>query len=284
MQRGDGGEWITDLAAGGYWSEIAWDLTPEQRESVLAETRWTADRVFTEPSGPPAWRRLPSHYVLATDDQTLPTRDPGAVRGADGRRAHAAARQPLHAARALGAGGRDHRRRRPDGGDAGERDRPPSARAVGVVRRRRPGAEGGRRRRLRRSQRGEVLGRRRRVRVRQVGDGDEPDRPQPRARDDDRGRRALRRPQPRRRLERGAAPDPRQGHRDGLPGRAGRAQPAPARRRPDRRDDPRAPRPSRAPTPGRGPRSCSPTSASRARARHRTATRTSSPAACGSGS
>jgi pimeloyl-ACP methyl ester carboxylesterase len=73
MQRGDGGEWITDLAAGGYWSEIAWDLTPQQRESVLAETRWTADRVFTEPSGPPAWRRLPSHYVLATEDQTLPT-------------------------------------------------------------------------------------------------------------------------------------------------------------------------------------------------------------------
>jgi pimeloyl-ACP methyl ester carboxylesterase len=73
MERGEAGEWITDLAAPGYWSEIAWDLTPAQRESVLAETCWTADRVFTEPSGPPAWRRLPTHYVLATEDQTLPT-------------------------------------------------------------------------------------------------------------------------------------------------------------------------------------------------------------------
>lgn len=72
MQRGDDGEWITALD-GGYWRDIAWDLTPEQRESVLTETRWTADRVFTEPSGPPAWRRLPAHYVLATEDQTLPT-------------------------------------------------------------------------------------------------------------------------------------------------------------------------------------------------------------------
>jgi pimeloyl-ACP methyl ester carboxylesterase len=73
MERGDGGEWITDLAAPGYWSEIAWDLTPAQRASVLAETRWTADRVFTEPSGPPAWRHLPTYYVLATEDRTLPT-------------------------------------------------------------------------------------------------------------------------------------------------------------------------------------------------------------------
>jgi pimeloyl-ACP methyl ester carboxylesterase len=73
MQRGEAGEWITDLSVPGYWSEVAWDLTPEQRESVLAETRWTADRVFTEPSGAPAWRRLASHYVLAIDDRTLPT-------------------------------------------------------------------------------------------------------------------------------------------------------------------------------------------------------------------
>jgi pimeloyl-ACP methyl ester carboxylesterase len=72
MERDADGQWITDLARPGYWSEIAWDLEPEQRESVLAETRWTADRVFTEPSGPPAWRRLPSRYVLATDDRTLP--------------------------------------------------------------------------------------------------------------------------------------------------------------------------------------------------------------------
>jgi pimeloyl-ACP methyl ester carboxylesterase len=72
MERGAAGEWITDLASPGYWSEIAWDLTPEQRESVLAETRWTADRVFTEPSGMPAWRRLPTHYVVATEDRTLP--------------------------------------------------------------------------------------------------------------------------------------------------------------------------------------------------------------------
>lgn len=72
MERSAAGQWITGLSRPGYWSEIAWDLTTEQRESVIAETRWTADRVFTEPSGPPAWRRLPSRYVLATDDLTLP--------------------------------------------------------------------------------------------------------------------------------------------------------------------------------------------------------------------
>ncbi len=72
MERGEAGEWITDLSRPGYWREVAWDLTPEQRESVIAETRWTADRVFTEPSGPPAWRRLPTRYVIATDDKTLP--------------------------------------------------------------------------------------------------------------------------------------------------------------------------------------------------------------------
>jgi pimeloyl-ACP methyl ester carboxylesterase len=72
MERGPGGEWITDLERPAYWSEVAWDLTPEQRDSVVAETRWTADGVFVERSGPPAWKRLPSDYVLATDDKTLP--------------------------------------------------------------------------------------------------------------------------------------------------------------------------------------------------------------------
>lgn len=70
MKRGPAGEWISDCG-GDYWEQIAWDLTPEQRESVRLETRWTGPRVFTEPSGKPAWRHLPSWYMLARDDCTL---------------------------------------------------------------------------------------------------------------------------------------------------------------------------------------------------------------------
>lgn len=73
MKRGPAGEWMHDLTRGEFWPEVAWDLTPAQRESVMRETRWTADCVFTEPSGPPAWARLPSTYVLAEDDATLPS-------------------------------------------------------------------------------------------------------------------------------------------------------------------------------------------------------------------
>lgn len=73
MRRGRDGGWITDLTRAEYWSEVAWDLTAEQRESVVRETRWTADAVFTEPSGPPAWAGLPTTYVIAEDDATLPT-------------------------------------------------------------------------------------------------------------------------------------------------------------------------------------------------------------------
>ena len=70
MKRGPAGEWITDCD-GDYWQQIAWDLSPEQRETVRRETRWTAAQVFTEQSGKPAWRQLPTWYVLAEDDRTL---------------------------------------------------------------------------------------------------------------------------------------------------------------------------------------------------------------------
>jgi pimeloyl-ACP methyl ester carboxylesterase len=72
MKRGLAGEWMVDCdGEGEYWRDIAGDLTAEQRESVRRENRWTGPDVFTEVSGRPAWRHLPSWYMLAADDRTL---------------------------------------------------------------------------------------------------------------------------------------------------------------------------------------------------------------------
>ena len=79
-----------------------------------------------------------------------------------------------------------------------------------------------------------------------------------------------------------AAEDPRQGHRDGLPGSVRVPAPDVPRRRADRRSrDARTPMSARR-SPGRARSSCSATSASRTRSRAHATTRTSSPAACAS--
>lgn len=70
MRRSAEGAWMTDFRD-GYWEAVAWDLTPEQRESVLRETRWTGPAVFTEVTEEPAWRNLPTWYMIAEDDRTL---------------------------------------------------------------------------------------------------------------------------------------------------------------------------------------------------------------------
>ena len=64
------GEWITDRS-GTYWDEIGPDLSPEQRVAMLAETRKCEEDVFVQESGKPAWRGLPTWYLLATADRNL---------------------------------------------------------------------------------------------------------------------------------------------------------------------------------------------------------------------
>ena len=71
MRRGPDGEWksVRDAA---YWAEIGWDLKPDQRAEVMSEHRESADAIFTQTTGEPAWRHRPSWYIVAADDKTLP--------------------------------------------------------------------------------------------------------------------------------------------------------------------------------------------------------------------
>lgn len=70
MRRGPNGEWKSDQSE-AYWAEIGWDLSAEQRRQVSEEHRQSADEIFSEPTGVPAWRRLPSWYLVAAEDKTL---------------------------------------------------------------------------------------------------------------------------------------------------------------------------------------------------------------------
>jgi pimeloyl-ACP methyl ester carboxylesterase len=70
MRRGPNGEWWSEHTA-GYWAEIGWDVPPAQRAIWDAESRRSDNAIFTQPSGAPAWRTLPSWYLVAAQDRTL---------------------------------------------------------------------------------------------------------------------------------------------------------------------------------------------------------------------
>jgi len=70
MRRGPDGEWASEHTS-DYWTEIAWDLTAEQRAVFDADSRVSANDIFRQPTGTPAWRRLPSWYLVAAQDRTL---------------------------------------------------------------------------------------------------------------------------------------------------------------------------------------------------------------------
>jgi pimeloyl-ACP methyl ester carboxylesterase len=85
MRRGPNGEWksVRDAA---YWAEIGWDVPPEQRDGIMSEHRESADAIFTQATGEPAWRHRPAWYIVAAEDKTLPPdiqRDMAARAGAD---------------------------------------------------------------------------------------------------------------------------------------------------------------------------------------------------------
>jgi pimeloyl-ACP methyl ester carboxylesterase len=52
---------------------FAADLTPQQAAVLAATQRPVAEAAFTDPSGPPAWKRLPSWAVVATGDRAAGT-------------------------------------------------------------------------------------------------------------------------------------------------------------------------------------------------------------------
>ena len=61
------------IAAEAFAQVFAADV-PEELSSQLAAEQHPLDLVaLDEPSGPPAWQDIPSYYLLATDDQIIPT-------------------------------------------------------------------------------------------------------------------------------------------------------------------------------------------------------------------
>lgn len=70
MRRGADGDWKSEPDS-AFWAEIGWDLSPEQRAIVEAEGRAAEDLIFKQATGVPAWRTLPSWYLLAEQDRTL---------------------------------------------------------------------------------------------------------------------------------------------------------------------------------------------------------------------
>ena len=70
MRRGPNGEWKSEHTP-AYWEEIGWDLTAAQRAVFDAGARASANEIFSQPTGVPAWQRLPSWYLVAAQDKTL---------------------------------------------------------------------------------------------------------------------------------------------------------------------------------------------------------------------
>jgi pimeloyl-ACP methyl ester carboxylesterase len=72
---GDGAKTATEFALDGGKARDAFahDLSPEQAALVAVTQRPVAELAFSEPSGPPAWKSLPSWAVVATDDKAAGT-------------------------------------------------------------------------------------------------------------------------------------------------------------------------------------------------------------------
>ena len=72
---GNGGDTATEFAIdpAKFHDAFAADLPPEQTVVMAATQRPIAEVSFSEPSGPPAWRSLPSWAVVATGDKAVGT-------------------------------------------------------------------------------------------------------------------------------------------------------------------------------------------------------------------
>ena len=72
---GEGAETATEfaIAPGKLREAFAADLPAEQTAVMAATQRPVAELAFSEPSGPPAWKSLPSWAVIATGDKAAGT-------------------------------------------------------------------------------------------------------------------------------------------------------------------------------------------------------------------
>jgi len=68
--RGADGEWIPAPDEES-WRELAWDVPEEVRLAGRAESRVSADAIFTQSTTVPAWASKPSWYLMATSDKHL---------------------------------------------------------------------------------------------------------------------------------------------------------------------------------------------------------------------
>ena len=68
---GQGTETATEFLINpdGFHDAFAGDLPPKQTAVMAATQRPAAELAFTEPSGPPAWKNVPSWTVVATGDK-----------------------------------------------------------------------------------------------------------------------------------------------------------------------------------------------------------------------
>ncbi len=70
MTRGPGGEWIPDERPEAR-AALAWDVPDEIWETRAEDSRPSADAIFTDTTGAPAWATLPSWYLLANQDKHI---------------------------------------------------------------------------------------------------------------------------------------------------------------------------------------------------------------------
>jgi pimeloyl-ACP methyl ester carboxylesterase len=72
---GTGGEQAVEITIdpAGFHEAFCADLPDEQAGEMAATQRPIAQLAFTEPNGPPAWKKLPSWAVIATGDKAAGT-------------------------------------------------------------------------------------------------------------------------------------------------------------------------------------------------------------------
>lgn len=70
MERGPDGEWISSDSPEAR-AALSWDIPEEIWQRRFEDSRVSSDAIFTEPTGVPAWRTLPSWYILATNDKHI---------------------------------------------------------------------------------------------------------------------------------------------------------------------------------------------------------------------
>lgn len=70
FSRGPQGEWIPQRTPEARMA-LAWDVPDEIWEAREEDHRTSGDAIFTETTSDPAWRRLPTWYIVATEDRHI---------------------------------------------------------------------------------------------------------------------------------------------------------------------------------------------------------------------